>query len=441
MKSSLVTLSALSLAAGARAYLVDPPTTAAPDTAEECSNWMVAENSSTCEEIAEYNWITVTQLKRWNPSLGASCSLVVGQSYCTEKNWGAPEEEEPETTTTVAAGPTTTSTVGNGIVTPTPTQEGMIKDCNKFHFVSTSQGCATVQSLYGLSWADFYRWNPAVGANCETLWANTNVCVGVIGGASVSTSVPATATTTAGNGIATPSPTQAGMVGNCNKFHFVSGGQDCPAIQYLYGITFDQLLRWNPAIGASCQGMWANTYLCVGTTTDQTTLITSTKTTVITTSKPTTTAGNGISTPQPIQTGIPTNCDKFHTVVAGDECQAIANKYSVSLSQFYAWNPAIGTGCSTLWAGYNVCVHTVGATTIKTTASPTSTGNGIATPTPTQPGMVGNCKRFHQVASGDTCEVIASKYGTTSAKIRSWNTQINSACTNTWLGYYVCVGV
>ena len=65
MKSSLVTLSALSLAAGARAYLVDPPTTAAPDTAEECSNWMVAENSSTCEEIAEYNWITVTQLKRW----------------------------------------------------------------------------------------------------------------------------------------------------------------------------------------------------------------------------------------------------------------------------------------------------------------------------------------------------------------------------------------
>ncbi|KAK3342345.1 hypothetical protein B0H65DRAFT_575430 [Neurospora tetraspora] len=398
----------LSLAARARAYLVDPPTTTAPNTAEECSNWIVAENSSTCEEIAEYNWITVTQLKRW----------------------GAPEEEEPKTTTTIAAGPTTTSTVSNGIITPTPTQEGIIKDYNKFHFVSTGQGCATVQSLYGLSWADFYRWNPAVGANCETLWANTNVCVGVIGGASVSTSVPATATTTAGNGIATPSPTQAGMVGNCNKFHFVSGGQDCPAIQYLYGITFDQLLRWNPAIGASCQGMWANTYLCVSTTTDQTTLITSTKTTVITTSKPTTTAGNGISTPQPIQTGIPTNCDKFHTVVAGDECQAIANKYSVSLSQFYAWNPAIGTGCSTLWAGYNVCVHTVGATTIKTTASPTSTGNGIATPTPTQP-----------VASGDTCDVIASKYGTTSTKIHSWNTQINSACNNIWLGYYVCVGV
>ncbi|KAK1775711.1 carbohydrate-binding module family 50 protein [Copromyces sp. CBS 386.78] len=309
-----------------------------------------------------YLEITVAQLKKWNPFLSASYSFV-----------GIPneEEEEPEITTIAPAIPTTTTSIGNGV-------------------------------------------NPTVGANCETLWANTNICVGVIGATGTS-SVPATTTTsTAGNSIATP------------------------PWGYFYGISFNQLLRINPAIGASCQSMWANTYLCVGTTTDKptTTLITSTKPTTITT---TTSARNGISTPQPIQTGIPTNYDKFHTV-------AIADKYSVSLNQFYAWNPAVGSGCATLWAGYNVCVHTVGAptnkpttTTVKTTS--TSTGNGIATPTPTQPGIVGNCKRFHQVAGGDTYDTIASRYGTTSAKVRGWNTQINASCTNIWLGYYVCVGV
>ncbi|KAH3915480.1 hypothetical protein HBH56_074860 [Parastagonospora nodorum] len=46
------------------------------------------------------------------------------------------------------------------------------------------------------------------------MWAEVNVCVGTIGGATIA---PPTTTTTAGNGIQTPQPTQPGMVTICAK--------------------------------------------------------------------------------------------------------------------------------------------------------------------------------------------------------------------------------
>ena len=55
--------------------------------------------------------------------------------------------------------------------------------------------------------------------------------------------------TTQGNGIATPSPTQPGMVKNCDHFHLVQSGQSCASI----------------GVNAQCSGMWANTHVCVRT--------------------------------------------------------------------------------------------------------------------------------------------------------------------------------
>lgn len=49
----------------AHAYLTDPPTTAAPDTAQDCSNWDIPSSGSTCESIAD-NWlITVDEFKAY----------------------------------------------------------------------------------------------------------------------------------------------------------------------------------------------------------------------------------------------------------------------------------------------------------------------------------------------------------------------------------------
>lgn len=49
------------------------------------------------------------------------------------------------------------------------------------------------------------------------------------------------------------------------------------------------------------------------------------------------------------------NCDEFYDVQSGDGCYAIAASYSIALTDFYDWNPAVSS-CSDLWPSYYVCV-------------------------------------------------------------------------------------
>jgi hypothetical protein len=67
-------------------------------------------------------------------------------------------------------------------------------------------------------------------------------------------------------------------------------------------------------------------------------------------------ATGAITTPTPFQTGMIGNCTKFHLVVSGDTCSSIATAAGISLSDFYIWNPAVGTSCATLFAENNVCI-------------------------------------------------------------------------------------
>jgi LysM domain len=74
--------------------------------------------------------------------------------------------------------------------------------------------------------------------------------------------------------------------------------------------------------------------------------------------------------------------------------------------------------------------------------APTSVGEYYSTATPAQPTSTGttpSCGKYHYVASGDTCNGIAVRYGITFATIRQLNTQINEGCTNLWLDYAYCV--
>lgn len=59
---AILFLGALGLANG---YLVDPPTTAAADTVEDCSGWVVTVATDTCTSLATDNWITEDQLKTY----------------------------------------------------------------------------------------------------------------------------------------------------------------------------------------------------------------------------------------------------------------------------------------------------------------------------------------------------------------------------------------
>ncbi|KAK8084056.1 hypothetical protein PG996_002837 [Apiospora saccharicola] len=186
-----------------------------------------------------------------------------------------------------------------------------------------------------------------------------------------------------------------GMVSNCNKFYFVPADTSCSTVLSVNGITLEQLFAWNADVLDDCRGLWAKVYVCVGVIGGGTT----TTTTPIT---PTTTAGNGITTPTPTQPGMVSNCDKFYFVPPDTSCNAVLSTNSITLAQLYAWNAGVGDDCRGLWSRVYVCVHAIGAptatptTTKKTTTTTTTAGNGIATPTPSMPNMVSNCKRFYK---------------------------------------------
>ncbi|KAK3988829.1 hypothetical protein QBC44DRAFT_342999 [Cladorrhinum sp. PSN332] len=148
------------------------------------------------------------------------------------------------------------------------------------------------------------------------------------------------------------------------------------------------------------------------------------------------------------------NCNKYHFVTPGTTCDSIVSLNGITLSQFRSWNPAVDSACTNLWLGYYVCVGVTGTTFLSSTVTvlPTSTtGTGwnatttvTEVPIPTaspMPGVIGSCKKYHLVVAGDTCAYIAGANGITLAQFNSWNTFVDPACSNLWLGYTVCVGV
>lgn len=113
----------------------------------------------------------------------------------------------------------------------------MISTCNAFYMVKTGDSCPAIASEYGVSLANFYSWNPAVGSECNTLIASDYVCVGIIGRTTVTTT---TTSTGSGDGISTPSPIQTGMISTCDSFYLVKSGDSCAPIAAANDISLAQ---------------------------------------------------------------------------------------------------------------------------------------------------------------------------------------------------------
>lgn len=134
---------------------------------------------------------------------------------------------------------------------------------------------------------------------------------------------------------------------------------------------------------------------------------------------------------------------------SGDTCASFAADWGLTEAKFQALDPSVACP-TTLVAGQDYCV--LGSVSSATTTSPTSTSttttsSPISTTTtspstitstfvtttsssspyqPTQTGLASNCNGFYLVSSGDTCQVIESKYGISAQEFASWNPAINS---------------
>ncbi|KAK7961078.1 hypothetical protein PG988_012292 [Apiospora saccharicola] len=354
----LITSTYYALALGlADAYLVAPDGTPAPGAASSCSAWVQNSYALTCDKITTILGMTQEQFKSWNPSvaqLGPGCNMIKNLYYCVQVNFIKTTPtvtfSRPQETATITTMSTTSTSTGNSVPTPTPTQTGMAGNCNKFYRVVGGDTCGSIATSQGLSLTDLYAWNQALGSTCAGLWADYYVCVGVTGSATNGPTTTATtlvtSTKTTGNGVTTPTPIRAGMVGTCNAFHLVVSGDGCYDIAAAAGVSLSDFYDWNPDVGkGSCTSLWGGYYVCVG-------IVSSTSTS---TSPTTTQAGNGVVTPTPVQTGMVRTCKSFHSVEAGDSCYDIAAAAGVPLDTFYSWNPAIGSDCGSLWVDYNVC--------------------------------------------------------------------------------------
>ncbi|KAH6953500.1 hypothetical protein DER45DRAFT_587025 [Fusarium avenaceum] len=396
------------------------PSTTQEGLIESCTSFHPAAKGETCAKIvSNFGTFDFDTFFKWNPAVGEDCSGIwAGYYYCV----GVPGTPTAKPSATA---PKPTATGGSGAYEPQ--QEGLAKNCNKYHKIASTTTCSSIESYYKLPFAQFFAWNPAVEKDCSGLWVGYWVCVSVEGYTPTMTTVKATMTKPA-NGISTPPPVQNGMVKNCDKFHQIKSTTTCASIEDYYSLPSATFHSWNPAVGNDCKSLLVGYWVCVGTV--------GWKPPTKTTASPTTPtkASNGITTPSPIQSKMVGNCNKFHMVTSTTTCSSIRDYYKISLADFGKWNPAVGADCANLWAGYNVCIGVIGGT-------PTKPGNGIETPSPIQPNLVSNCKKFHKVTPTTTCASIQKYYKISMAQLAKWNPTVGSGCDKLWANYWVCVAV
>ncbi|KAM0492503.1 hypothetical protein ACHAP8_009858 [Fusarium lateritium] len=336
----------------------------------DCSFYTSPDSGATCATFADAWGISEDDLKALNsgikcPSIDTKTTYCVIGSVNDDPDEPSPTAVVPKSTapastkvtsviktTPTAVSPTvpqkpspTKQPSGNGVKTPEAIQEGMVANCNKFHKVKDTTTCQGILDYNKITLADFIKWNPAVGKDCTGLWKGTSACVGVIGSTPSPTGAakPSPTKTTPGNGIETPDAIQDGMVANCNKFHKVKDTTTCQGILDYNKITLADFVKWNPAVGKDCTGLWKDTSACVGVIGSK--------------PQPTATApSNGIKTPSPIQDGMVKNCVTFHHVTSTTTCQALLKYRKITMEQFFKWNPAVKKDCSGLWKDTHACV-------------------------------------------------------------------------------------
>ncbi|KAI0418525.1 carbohydrate-binding module family 50 protein [Xylaria grammica] len=313
--------------------------------------------------------------------------------------------------------------------------------------------CADLAATFKATTVQFLSWNRNIEGLCDSLSEGQYVC-GSAPGTNSSYALPppplgtdadagnqqrggpggvvtptSTVTTSAnpvsGSGTA-PSPTQDGLVSNCNNFATAVSGQGCFDFAQLHSIDPAQLYAWNPVLGLDgidcTTALWASEYYCIGTRTAPTT------------------------PPGPTQTGIVSNCNKYAAAIKDDSCDVFAARNSISNAQLYAWNGVLGAhgeNCGTsLWTDEYYCVGIAPTVSGPTT---TTTTTSVMAPGPTQTGIVANCDKFAQATGGTGCFDFAAANGITTAQLYAWNTVLGPNGENCgtlfWADEYYCVGV
>ncbi|KAI0516870.1 hypothetical protein F5B22DRAFT_646604 [Xylaria bambusicola] len=152
-----------------------------------------------------------------------------------------------------------TTTTGNRIATPTPTQDGMVFNCDALRFLKLGGTCQSTANANGTTPTQFTTRSLA-GSSCLGLWLDAHVCESIIGH---TRSKLTTATTPDGCATAHPTPTQPGSICACNQWYKPAKKEYCADIEKKFGITASQFNKWNPEVGLDWKGLWMDHNVCV----------------------------------------------------------------------------------------------------------------------------------------------------------------------------------
>ncbi|KFZ09528.1 hypothetical protein V502_08694 [Pseudogymnoascus sp. VKM F-4520 (FW-2644)] len=209
-----------------------------------CMAFYQATANDTCESIIkEEGYVSLDELKEYNPALGSDCSgLIPGDYYCVMNG------TLPLPSVATAA--------------PSATQTGITPDCVSWYRADSGEDCDLVVKMFGtFSAEDFLKWNPAVKPDCSGFKIGNYYCVAI-------PSTPTTRTTGYSstplptNGVG-PQPEQSGIPEACADYWFVGSLDTCDSIATKNNITVAQLESYNPALSSDCSGLTPNYYICV----------------------------------------------------------------------------------------------------------------------------------------------------------------------------------
>ncbi|KAH8693418.1 hypothetical protein GQ44DRAFT_765230 [Phaeosphaeriaceae sp. PMI808] len=332
---------------------VPKPTNGKGDTTAPCASWYTVQDGDYCESISIRRNIALQDLYFLNPSTDSKClNLWLNTAYCVKAVGdintyrGYPYSSSAVYTLTKPAYVTTTSVLTPIVPTATPVVDLLHAPGTKSEF----------------PYEDFLEWNPSL-ASIQPCYLQPNYSYCAVDSIAAYTAVP-----NYGH-CRYVDDGYPGTISTCDCFTIITGSAakspSCAKIALDADIALSDLTRWNPWVGSSCDdGLFKDLEfnkeraVCIGANLTDMSPIT-TRTTSIT-SAGTTSSTRSITTsvapPAPTQNGIPKSCTAYYTAVRGDGCWAIATNHSITLDQFYAWNPAVGNDCANLWPNYSYCV-------------------------------------------------------------------------------------
>jgi LysM repeat protein len=193
----------------------------------------------------------VAELVVLNPWLDGNCTANLYADLVNDAERAVCVKSDESSSTA----PSTTATSPSSTAS-TPT--GSSATCSKEYTVVSGDSCAAIESEFGITFAQFYSWNPDIGSNCEYLQIGKQYCVaGPATSSSTTTAAPSS--TTIGT-----APTQTGIISTCKTYYTAVEGDSCWSIEQAYGISAGDFVSWNPAVGEDCSGLWLGYSYCVG---------------------------------------------------------------------------------------------------------------------------------------------------------------------------------